>query len=316
MNARKITDKKTFTASITKNPAIYIILLVFAVLFTGVYLLYRLSAAKPSLAPPKSITVNGTEYPYKQYLIGCVMNNLCYQDFTGGAPSPSDTAGINAVARAVHSSLMYLYQRQALEAGGLYSVKFLPPIEQEQYFGERLSEFKKYAEAAAEYAVKNPLTINGEYGFFPVCRISNGALIAVEGLSHTKSLYCNMDKAAVYYNGECQLTAEGIAERVLSRYTDMVLSPDRKSWITDIKADSTGNVLSVNLCGLTVSGFEAAEILGLKSVCFEIAYTENVYSFKTKGVGNSCGMSVYSALLLSRSGKTEEEITKTFYNAE
>lgn len=259
----------------------------------------------------QTITSSGKEYSYREYLVGCIMSALA---FTDEPPCEKDTAGINATAAAINSSLIYLVRTDSIDHIGFPSLDMMNADEQKSHFGEELDTYLAAAQTAADYAMSVNITYEGKNVFLPVCRISSGGLISRSDMPWVKKLYCPRDKYAAYYNGGCQLTCDGIAAVLLSRYSDMILSPDKANWISDIKCDDSGNVLSLNVCGINMSGSEFAELFGIRSICFEMSYSEGLYTFTTKGDGCSTGLSVYAALQLSRSGQSEKEILDTFFN--
>ena len=81
--------------------------------------------------------------------------------------------------------------------------------------------------AAAEYAISLNLTVQKSTAFLPVCRISSGITISPEdsGNPLVKKLYCEKDKSAEYYHSTCQLTADGIAEIMLTAYPSLIIPP-------------------------------------------------------------------------------------------
>lgn len=259
----------------------------------------------------QQIEAGGIQYSYREYLVGCIMDKLA---FLNSAPSENDMEGIYAVGSAVNSSLHYLVQTDRLQGGGLFSLEYMPEDKRNEHFGNELKQYLNAAEKAADYALKTEITYNGSGVFLPVCRISSGALIETPDMPWVKKLYCPRDKSAVYYSGGCQLTSNGIAEILLSDFSGLILSPDESEWITDIICDENKNVLSLNVCGIKMSGFEFRRMFEIRSVCFEMTYSQGLYSFKTKGDGDSTGMSVFAAVELSKSGYTAPDILDTFYD--
>ena len=84
--------------------------------------------------------------------------------------------------------------------------------------------------------------------------------------------------------------------------------------ITDIKTDDSGNVLSLNCCGINMSGFQFIRLFDIRAVNFKMSRSQNLYTFKTKGVGDSIGMSFNAALKLSESGMSCDEIMNSFFS--
>ena len=201
---------------------------------------------------PQTVMYGGIEYTYKEFLTGCILSSLKMLD---EPPDDDDAEGIKAVASALDCSARYLLRAGKTLDGGYPSLEHTDEREGLSHFGAELSTYRKYAEKAAEYAISYDINVGGEAVFLPICRISSGALISPydSGNPYVKKLYCEKDKAADFYIGSCQLTADGIAEIMLTEYPSLVIPPDESRWISDIRCDNDGNVLRLNVCGIEMS---------------------------------------------------------------
>ncbi len=262
---------------------------------------------------PQTVMYGGIEYTYKEFLTGCILSSL---EMLDEPPDDDDAEGIKAVASALDCSARYLLRAGKTLDGGYPSLEHTDEREGLSHFGAELSTYRKYAEKAAEYAISYDINVGGEAVFLPICRISSGALISPydSGNPYVKKLYCEKDKAADFYIGSCQLTADGIAEIMLTEYPSLVIPPDESRWISDIRCDNDGNVLRLNVCGIEMSCEQFRRLFGIRSAAFDMSYTQRLYSFTTKGDGCNTGMSVYSALKLSERGYTAEQILDEFYD--
>lgn len=74
-----------------------------------------------------------------------------------------------------------------------------------------------------------------------------------------------------------------------------------------------GGVMSASLCGKTVTGREIRTAFGLRSVNFEVSYTNGTFTFKVKGWGHGVGMSQCGAEYMASGGKSWEDILKWYY---
>ena len=270
---------------------------------------------KPAV-PPDTFIVGENSYPAEDYLTGCILAQL--KNYSSSAEI--NDSGISAVAAALYSSLIYLDQKGELNRDVFPSVEYMPPDEAEEYYGFSYDSFEKTARAAARYAMSLDISYNGQRVFLPVCRISSGALIAPAGcgldMPWLKKLSCLTDRSEPRYDGGCQLSADGFSGIFLARFKTAVLSADPSNWITDIKTDPDGNVLSLVVGKINMSGWEFCSIFGIRSVCFELTYFDRLFSFTTKGDGGSIGMSTAAAMQLGARGQSPEEILSTFFDVE
>lgn len=80
-----------------------------------------------------------------------------------------------------------------------------------------------------------------------------------------------------------------------------------------LSSTEAGTVLSVRLCGITVSGCRLAKLLSLESAAFEITESGEKVIFTVKGSGHLAGMSICGADELSREGMSYREILGHYY---
>lgn len=80
-----------------------------------------------------------------------------------------------------------------------------------------------------------------------------------------------------------------------------------------ISSTEAGTVLSVSLCGITLSGGRLAELLSLESAAFEVCESGDDVIFTVKGSGHLVGMSICGADELSRQGMGYREILEHYY---
>lgn len=291
------------------------VLALLPIVTAGVMLIIgNLNQEKP--LPEGKFTVRGKEYGTEEYLTGCVYAML--KNYSSA--EDIDPAGLNAAAAAEMSSLRYLISVGGLESGVFPKLEYMSGEEAREYYGGGYASIEKAVKDAVSYALDTRLTYEGKDVFLPVCRISSGALIDPDDcgleMPWLKKLYCLSDSKEPRYSGACQLTADGFSSVLLGRYPTLVLPPDTESWITDIVTDEDKNVLSVRAGGIDMSGWEFCSIFGIRSVCFELSYSQGLFSFSSKGDGGSIGMSVSAAMKLGETGKTAEEIIKTFFDVE
>ena len=266
----------------------------------------------PEPCMPKEMEYLGKTYSARDFLVGCIMYNMTV---LSEPPKKNQQEGINAAACCLKSSVIYLYSKNQLSRESFPAVYFIDCTEASLYFGSDYPYYLSSAEQAADYALSEN---TGRALFLPVCPLSSGALIDPACVSldmpHIRRLYCPKDEGAEFFEGGCQLTENGIAEKLLSAFPSLIIPPVEKSMITDIKTDDSGNVLSLDCCGIKMSGYQFIRLFDIRSVNFKMSRSQNLYSFRTKGVGDSTGMSFYAALKLSEAGKGSDEIINTFFS--
>lgn len=266
----------------------------------------------PAPAMPEEVTYCGKVYSARDFLVGCIMYNMTV---LSEPPNKNQQEGINAAACCLKSSVIYLCSRNQLSRESFPAVYFVDCTDASIYFGSDYPYYLESAEKAADYALSRDDT---KALFLPVCPLSSGGLIDPASVSldmpHIKRLYCPKDEGSPFFEGSCQLTENGIAEKLLSAFPSLIIPPVEKSMITDIKTDDSGNVLSLNCCGINMSGFQFIRLFDIRAVNFKMSRSQNLYTFRTRGVGDSIGMSFNAALKLSESGMSCDEIMNTFFS--
>lgn len=106
-----------------------------------------------------------------------------------------------------------------------------------------------------------------------------------------------------------EFTKAEITARISSEYPEAA----EYDGIEILSATETGTVLSVSLCGVSVSGSRLAELLSLDSAAFEVSEKEGMVTFTVKGSGHLVGMSICGADELSRKGMGYRDILDHYY---
>lgn len=97
-------------------------------------------------------------------------------------------------------------------------------------------------------------------------------------------------------------------------YPDITFSSDCTSWISIQSTSEVGNVTSVAVGSISISGTEFRSVLGLRSNNFEVVYNGDTFTITTKGYGHGVGMSQYGANQLALEGYSYVDILKYYYS--
>ena len=162
---------------------------------------------------------------------------------------------------------------------------------------------------AAEASTKKYLTLDGKPVQLDFCRISSGKTIprppAMPSVNLPSDALCK---------GFISKNAYTVNEvRALSEIKRLREPPEE--WFTEPVYDEYGTLLSVKICGQTITGEFIKSTLNLRSAAIEISFEDDCFVFICKGWGNNTGMSLAAADSMSRDGKTADEILAVFYSA-
>ncbi len=162
---------------------------------------------------------------------------------------------------------------------------------------------------AAEGAATKCLALDGKPVQLDFCRISSGKTIPK--LPVMPSVNLPSDALCKGYLSKNAYTVNEV--RALSEIKRLREPPEE--WFTEPVYDEYGTLVSVKICGQTITGEFIKNTLGLRSAAIEIGFEDDCFVFICKGWGNNTGMSLAAADTMSRDGKTADEILAVFYSA-
>lgn len=113
------------------------------------------------------------------------------------------------------------------------------------------------------------------------------------------------------FYGKTTMTASEFKSKLAS--AGVTLSGSPTTWITNMKKNASGRVVSVMIGDKTFTGDEVRRRFGLKSTKFKTSATETNISFDTEGYGHGVGMSQYGADIMASKGSKAEQILKHYY---
>ncbi len=234
-----------------------------------------------------------------EFLTGCVRGLLPH----GESPAPDAVRAVAAVQRTRIFRHLQTRESRALSSDSLGADFVIS--EDFPYVGDNgdtaLNEKLREAVQGAEL-----LTIDGELFDAPLCRISAGR---TDEAPHSPSvpLLCDID--AKNYTSRLAFSREEIWRTLKPRGAPA----DCSKWFQNPVREESGSLRSIEFCGREISGEELMRRFDLPSRAISVEFTEDLFFFVCKGRGDNRGMSVNSAIFLSRSGYAAEEILSLFY---
>ena len=238
---------------------------------------------------------------YSEFLEGCLRGFL---------PENKDLyepQTLEALAVVVNTNALYTLQnRDKFENYGAdFSTGDLFPYTDKAVSSTACARVKTAAEASA----KKYLTLDGKPVQLDFCRISSGKTIPCPPVMPSVNL-----PSDALCKGFISKNAYTVNEvRALSEIKRLREPPEE--WFTEPVYDEYGTLLSVKICGQTITGEFIKNTLGLRSAAIEIGFEDDCFVFICKGWGNNTGMSLAAADSMSRDGKTADEILAVFYSA-
>ena len=238
---------------------------------------------------------------YSEFLEGCLRGFL---PKNGDLYEPQT---LEALAVVVNTNALYTLQnRDNFENYGAdFSTGELFPYTDKAV----KSSARSLVRTAAEASAKKYLALDGKPVQLNFCRISSGKTIPK--LPAMPSVNLPSDALSKGYLSKNAYTVNEV--RALSEIKRLREPPEE--WFSEPVYDEYGTLLSVKICGQTITGEFIKNTLNLRSAAIEIQFEDDCFVFICKGWGNNTGMSLAAADSMSRDGKTADEILAVFYSA-
>lgn len=128
-------------------------------------------------------------------------------------------------------------------------------------------------------------------------------------LGYLKPVLSVWDKLFEGYISEVSFTVDEIKEK----FKNTEFSGEAKDYFSKPVLTDSSAVKTINLCSQTFTGEEIREILNLRSVNFEVKYSEEKFIFTVYGYGHGVGMSQYGANCMAKNGSDFKEILTYYY---
>lgn len=193
---------------------------------------------------------------------------------------------------------------------------YIDEKERKEKWGDSFDEYEAKIEAAVDEVLGYYLTWNGETALAVYHSNSAGSTQSAESLWGEEIPYL----ISVESPGD-KLSPDYISKSVFSesefkscaKACGVKLTGDAVEWVSDVKIDENGYVLSVSLGEKDISAAEIRKKFDLRSNCFDIEYLDGEFTVTCYGYGHGVGMSQYGADYMARQGCTYEEILAHYY---
>ncbi len=143
----------------------------------------------------------------------------------------------------------------------------------------------------------------------------DGAKLLGENYGYLKSVECPKDLESANFVSVNTFSYADFIKKIKKEYSEAGLSED--TLMQDIQMVSKteeGYVLKMQVGNVILSGEKFAGIMGLQSNCMQMEDVDGKIRITTKGKGSGFGVSLYSAALMAKEGKSFEDILKNFYH--
>lgn len=187
-----------------------------------------------------------------------------------------------------------------------------------QYYGENFDMYYGKISEAVKEVVQYVITYKDEPIVSAFHSLSSGVTESAENawgspVDYLVSVDSSSDTAAPKYLEQVRFGKELLSQKLTAAFQGAVLGGDFTQWIAVGELSPSGTVLTASVGGVTITGNDIRQALGLRSACFELAYEGQEAVFTTKGYGHGVGMSQYGANSMAQQGSTWQDILLHYY---
>ncbi|WP_194192413.1 stage II sporulation protein D [Clostridium chrysemydis] len=164
------------------------------------------------------------------------------------------------------------------------------------------------------------LTYNGELALYPqYFSTSSGKTENAEDVFSSKVPYLESvdspgEEVSPKFESEKKLKNKEFVEIFKKEYKDTDIKEKNLKKYIEIKSRTDGgSVKSIKIGNKTIEGTKFRKLFDLKSANFELEFSKDAVTIKTKGYGHGVGMSQWGANVMGKAGKTFDYILKHYY---
>lgn len=252
-----------------------------------------------------------TEINARDYIFGVVAAEM---------PASYHTEALKAQAVAAYTFALYKKeQNKQLE----YDITDSHLTDQS--YITRAAALEKWGDSAAEYeqkinqavdAVSNiVVAYNGKLILSVYTAISGGKTESSENVWGNAVPYLTPaesigDLLCPDYLSSASFTTEEINAKLC---VPNGIKSEHTLWFSSPKYSDSGTVISMDFSGVSLSGAQIRDALGIRSANFDVTYSDGKFNFSVRGYGHLCGMSQYGANYMAMQGSTYNEILEWYY---
>ncbi|MBQ2841594.1 MAG: stage II sporulation protein D [Clostridia bacterium] len=254
----------------------------------------------------------------REYVVGCVAAEM---------PAEYHTEALKAQAAAC-----YTYAKKTCEQNEKHKDSDLGDADitdshethqgylsknlRKEKWGEKFNEYEAKITAAVDEVFGYYLTYNGKTALAVYHAISAGTTQSAETLWGSEIPYLVSVESAGDRLSPDYISTYKFSEnefKKAAKECGAKLSGDSEEWIKKTEKDDSGYVTSVTLGAQKISASKIREKFNLRSLCFDIDYSDGEFVFTCYGYGHGVGMSQYGADYMARQGFSWREILEHYY---
>lgn len=254
----------------------------------------------------------------REYIIGCVAAEM--------------TAAYHSEALKAQAVASYTYAKKTREQNEKHKDSslgnadisdssethqgYLNQKQRKEKWEDKYEEYEAKITAAVDEVFGNYLVYEGETALAVYYAISAGSTQSAKSLwgsdiPYLISVESPGDRLSPDYMSTAKFSESEFKK--LAKKCGASLSGEPEEWLGSTEKADSGYTTSVILGSNIISASKIRDEFGLRSLCFDVAYTGDEFVFTCRGYGHGVGMSQYGADYMARQGFSWEEILMHYY---
>ncbi|MBR5561603.1 MAG: stage II sporulation protein D [Clostridia bacterium] len=193
---------------------------------------------------------------------------------------------------------------------------YLSQKQRKEKWGEKSEEYEAKISAAVDEVSGCYISYNGETALAVYHAISAGSTQSADSLWNAEIPYLISvespgDRLSPNYMSTSKFTESEFKK--IAKKCGANLDGDADEWLGKTEKSDSGYTLSVTFGENKIGASKIRDEFGLRSLCFDVAYTGDEFVFTCRGYGHGVGMSQYGADYMARQGFSWREILAHYY---
>lgn len=252
-----------------------------------------------------------------EYMIGAVASEI---------PANWPEEALKAQAIASHSYVLYMRDQQTEEKRGEGWISVDPARRQgfmtkealQSYWGDSFHTNWTRLEALFAPLQNTVLLYEGKPAAAAYHAMSSGHTEASQNVWNEALPYlCGVDSlwdlSAEGYAQTITYTTQQMYDALALNFAGLEPKGNPADWFGTAETTPAGYVQSIACGGSFLRGCDVRWALGLRSSCFSISFTDNVFVVTTRGYGHGVGLSQWGAKAMAEEGKTAADILGYYF---
>lgn len=276
------------------------------------------SASEQTISVFQYQTEETVTLPFRDYLIGVVMAEM---------PANFHEEAVKAQTVIAHTYALHILQNQEpsdefngaqISTNPSKHQAYLSPTEAEKRFKDQYEEYYNKISTCVDAVSEQILTYEDQPIIAAFHAISGGATedcsnVWGQSIPYLVPASSEGDPLSPNFLNTQEFSVQEVKDRLSNQFPDISFTDDCSQWFQIQTNTPSGYVDQLQILNITANGQEIRNLFDLRSASFSIEYSNDKFTFTTKGYGHGVGLSQYGADYFARQGMTYDQILAHYY---